>query len=54
MNSYCMKFIGDKFKYFNVLEDIVSWINELLRMLNVDMKLDFLFMNKFSYFVKKC
>lgn len=53
MNSHRMKLTGDKFKYSNVSEDTVSWINELLRMSNVDMKLDLSSTNKLSHSVKK-
>lgn len=40
MDSHRMKLTGDKFKHANVSEDTVSWINELLRMSHVDMKLN--------------
>ncbi|XP_061167529.1 uncharacterized protein LOC133176420 [Saccostrea echinata] len=46
MNSHRMKLTGDKFKHANVSQDTVSWINELLRMSNVDMKLDLHSINK--------
>lgn len=53
MNSHRMKLTGDKFKHSNVSEDTVSWINELLRMSNVDMKLDLSSTNSPSHSVKK-